>query len=402
MNKTTSHMSFAEFVALMALMMALPALSIDAMLPALPMIGSDLAVTNSNDLQLIISSLFLGIGIGQLFYGAFSDSKGRKPAIYLSICIFIIGSLLSIYATNFTVMLFGRFLQGLGAAGPRIVTVALVRDEYEGRAMARVMSFIMTIFILVPVIAPALGQLILLVADWRAIFAMLLLLSVIIAVWFSTRQIETLTASQRVPVSYTRILSEVKEIFSYRASVGYGITSGLIFGALVGYLSSIQPILQDLYGLGSKFALYFGLIATSIGAASLLNAALVMRYGMHLLSRIALVSLTIISIAFLAFISLNPELPALWMLMTYLLLCFFCVGILFGNLNAIAMEPLGHIAGMGAAVIGSLSTFISVPIGVFIGQCYNDTILPLVAGFAALGLASLLVSYWADQTSSDS
>ncbi len=398
MSKPSTNISFTEFVALMALMMSLTALSIDAMLPALPQIGHDLAVANKNDLQLIITTLFVGMAIGQLIYGPFSDSRGRKPAIYLAISIFIVGSLCSIFATSFSMMLFGRFLQGFGAAGPKIVSVALVRDEYEGRAMARVMSFIMTIFILVPIIAPALGQMILFIADWRAIFALFLVLALTILVWFSVRQAETLLASERIPISAEKIQSEIKEILSNRVSTGYAITSGLVFGALVGYLSCIQPIFQELYGLGSKFALYFGFIAGSIGIATLVNAKLVMRYGMHLLSRIALITMMVISIIFFIIASFYSGLPDLGMLIVYFLLCFFCIGILFGNLNAIAMEPLGHIAGMGAAVIGSLSTFISVPLGMLIGHYYNNTVLPLIAGFMILAILSLLVTNWANRT----
>ena len=396
MSSPDSTKSFFEFVALMALMISLAALSIDAMLPALSDIGADLAVENANDLQLIITVLFAGMAIGQLIYGPFSDSYGRKPAIYLSIAVFIVGSLCALLAQEYRLMLIGRFLQGLGAAGPRIVSIALVRDQHKGRDMARVMSFIMSVFILVPVFAPALGQIVLFYTDWRAIFLVLLLLAVFILCWFAIRQTETLTKENRVPLSLSKLKAELSEVFSYRTTVAYGVTSGLIFGALVGYLSSIQAIFQVQYQVGVKFAFYFGVIALAIGLATLINSKLVMRLGMHFLCRWALICMTSVSMIFYLYTWAWAIQPNLWLLIVYFSVCFFCIGILFGNLNALAMEPLGHIAGIGSAVIGSLGTFIAVPIGIIIGHHNNGTVLPLVLGFTVLSLMALLLTYWGE------
>lgn len=393
-----SHRSipFGEFVALMALMISLVALSIDALLPALPAIGNTLGVQRENDNQLIISVLFLGMAIGQMIYGPLSDSTGRKPAIYVGFGLFILGCLLALFASSFPMMLAGRVLQGVGAAGPRIVTVALVRDQYEGRAMARVMSFVMAVFILVPVVAPLFGQMMLLVAHWRAIFGAYLVLALIASSWFALRQPETLAPNRRTPFSLKRIALAMGEVFGNRLALGYTLAAGLIFGAFVGYLNSAQQLFQEQYGLGRLFPFYFATLALSIGSASFLNARLVMRYGMRLLSFSALVTLSGLSLLFWAIAYSLAGQPPLWALMIYFLMSFFCIGILFGNLNALAMEPLGHIAGVGAAVVGSLSTFISLLLGTLIGQSYNGTILPLVGGFALLSAASVVMMRWAE------
>ena len=392
----TKQPKFFEFVALMAMIISMVALSIDAMLPALPDIASDLGVTNINDSQYVISILFVGMAIGQMIFGPMSDSIGRKNAINLGFVVFIIGCLVSLLAQTFTVMLIGRFLQGFGVAGPRIVSIALVRDRYEGRKMARVMSFVMTIFILVPVVAPAVGQAILIFADWRGIFWMFLVLSFIALSWFNLRQPETLPLESRVKFSIEQIVLDVKYIFAIPAAVGYTVAAGIVFGAFLGYLSSSQQIFQQQYGLGDQFVVYFGVLAASLGVASLVNAKLVMRFGMRRLSLGALMSITFLSVPFYFLSQHYAGNPPLGQVMAYLLAVFFFVGILFGNLNALAMEPLGSVAGIGAAVVGSLSTLISVILGVVISSAYDGTILPLVSGFALLSIGCLMVMGWTE------
>ena len=380
----------------MAMIISMVALSIDAMLPALPDIASDLGVTNINDSQYVISILFVGMAIGQMIFGPMSDSIGRKNAINLGFVVFIIGCLVSLLAQTFTVMLIGRFLQGFGVAGPRIVSIALVRDRYEGRKMARVMSFVMTIFILVPVVAPAVGQAILIFADWRGIFWMFLVLSFIALSWFNLRQPETLPLESRVKFSIEQIVLDVKYIFAIPAAVGYTVAAGIVFGSFLGYLSSSQQIFQQQYGLGDQFVVYFGVLAASLGVASLVNAKLVMRFGMRRLSLGALMSITFLSVPFYFLSQHYAGNPPLGQVMAYLLAVFFFVGILFGNLNALAMEPLGSVAGIGAAVVGSLSTLISVILGVVISSAYDGTILPLVSGFALLSIGCLMVMGWTE------
>lgn len=397
MNSQRKPLAFAEFVSLLALMISMVAMATDIMLPALGIIGSDLQVTDPNHTQLIVSSLFVGLAVGQLFAGPLSDSIGRKPTIYIGYIIFIIGCVLSVSATSLELMLVGRILQGLGAAAPRVITTAIVRDSHEGRAMARIISITMAIFILVPAIAPSIGQGLIMLADWHVTFYFLMAMAFIGLVWFWLRQPETLAAENRHPFTITRIIIGIREICSYRTAVGYTLSAGFIYGVFVGYLSSARQVFQTTYQLGPLFALFFGMAALAIGSASVCNSRLVMRLGMRLLSRRALISLSVLSVAFLVPTFIYDGIPPLWLFMGWLLGTFFSIGMLFGNFNALAMEPLGHIAGLGAALLGSVSTLISLPLGWAIGHFYNGTVLPLVGGFAVLGLMSLGMMTWTER-----
>lgn len=395
-SRRVTRPTFIEFVSLVSMMMALTALSIDAMLPALAQIGDELSVQDPNHRQLVISMIFLGLAVGQLFFGPLSDSTGRKLAIYAGFALYMAGALLSMLAPVFPVLLAGRLLQGIGASSPRSVTLALVRDQYEGRAMARVMSFVMTVFIIVPMIAPTLGQAILLFASWRAIFGVFVLLTLILFIWLGLRQPETLPPDRRAPFSWRRIAAALGEILKNRMALGYTVTAGLVSGAFVGYLNSSQQIFQEQYALGELFPITFAVIASAVGLASLSNARLVMRFGMRFLVRRALQTIVALAgVAILVAVWTEGH-PPLAFFMAYLMLSFFCVGILFGNMNALAMRPLGHIAGIGAAVVGSLSTFLSTALGTFVGQSYNGTVIPLILGLGLLSGLSLLVVRWAD------
>lgn len=400
-DSSSSQAGFSEFVVLIALIISLVALSIDAMLPALPEIAADLKFENANDAQFVISMLFVGMGFGQIIFGPLSDSIGRKLAINIGFVVFILGCLLSIFAQDFDDMMVGRFLQGFGAAGPRIVSIALVRDLYAGRQMARVMSFVMTIFILVPIIAPSIGQLIVIYSTWHSIFTLFLVLSVVAMAWFSLRQPETLPKDKRSRFSPEQMIRDIKFICTLPSAIGYTITMGFIFGAFIGYLSSAQQILQIQYALGNHFSIYFGVLAASIGMASLLNARLVMRFGMRRLSRTAMIVTALLSAPFFLLAQYYQGNPPLAMLMTYLLCVFFFFGIMFGNLNALAMEPLGHIAGLGSAVVGSVSTLMSVMLGIIVADAYDGTILPLVAGFSVLSILGLITMYWTEKFSGE-
>ena len=393
-KKNPSGPSYLEFVILVSMMMSLMALSIDAMLPALPQIGSELNVQKANDRQLVISTIFIGVAVGQFFLGPLSDKTGRKPAMYIGYSLYICGSLVSAFAYNFPMMLLGRLLQGIGISAPRAVLLALVRDLYEGRLMARMMSFVSTVILLIPMIAPTLGQAILIHAGWRSIFFSFILMALITLTWFALRMPETLASEKQKPFSLKRIVDTTIEIIKIRPAFGYTISIGLISGAFLGYLNSAQQLFQEHYALGEKFPLYFALIALSIGLATFLNARIVKRFGMRFLvwwSLTIIVGLSTVTLGIALIMS--GQLP-LWFLMTYLMSTFFCVGILFGNQNALAMEPLGHLAGIGAAVIGSLSTLISIPLGTLIGQSYNGTVVPLIVGIAVLSGLSIGVVRW--------
>jgi DHA1 family bicyclomycin/chloramphenicol resistance-like MFS transporter len=387
---------FGEFVALMAMLTALVALSIDMVLPALPAIGASLGVTRANDNQLVLSLLFLGFGVGQLFYGPFSDAAGRKPAAFLGLTVFTAGCSLALLSQTFPMMLAGRLLQGIGVAGPRTMTIALVRDRFEGREMARVMSLVTAVFILVPIIAPALGQAVLGAFGWRAVFVVYLVMGLITSVWFGLRQEETLPPARRIPFSVPRLAAAVRQAVTTRTTVCYTVASGLVFGAFLGYLTSAQQILQEQYALGTRFPLYFAVLAVAIGGASLANAKLVMRYGMRPLSHWALWGIFAVSVVFAAVSALAAGHPPLLLLMAYLMVSFFGIGLLFGNLTTLAMQPLGAIAGTGSAVVGATSMLISLTLGTVIGQSYDGTVLPLVAGFAVLSLCSIAAAWWAE------
>jgi MFS transporter, DHA1 family, multidrug resistance protein len=392
--KPSGHEAPVEFVVLLAVMTSIIAFSTDAMLPALPQIGAELGVGNVNDRQLVVIVLFIGLALAQIVYGPVSDTLGRKPAAYCGFAIFIVGSLMCVFAWSFQIMLIGRFLQGAGAAGPRIVSLALVRDLYSGRAMARIMSMVMGVFIIVPVIAPSVGQGLLLLGDWRFIFVALLVEGIIGLVWFAWRQPETLREDRRAAFSLRRVLSAFREACTNPVTLGYTVAAGLVFGAFVGYLASTQQVLGELYGLGKLFPIYFGANALAFGAASMLNARLVMKLGMRRIAGSSLAATSALSLVFFIVMLLLEGHPPLWALMGYLLLTFFFVGVLFGNFNALAMEPMGHIAGVAAAVVGSLATIISSVLGWLLGQAYDGTVRPMIAGFAALttlaGLSMIL------------
>lgn len=393
--RPTQPLPFVELVVLMAFTMSLVALSIDGMLPALPYIGEDLLVTDTNDTQLIISMVFLGMAAGQLLFGPLSDSVGRKPALYGSLLVFGIGCLLSIFATDFNTMLIGRLLQGLGASGPRVVSVAVIRDQYEGREMAKVMSLIMMVFILVPMLAPFLGQLVLYISSWRGIFVGFLILSIIIFVWFGTRQPETLNPDNRQPLTFSAIQHGFLEVCKSRAALGYTLAVGVISGPFLMYLTTAQPILGEQYELGSTFTLYFAAMALSIGIASYVNSKLVIKYGMRRLSYIALAIVIVIALLFAIPTFIFDGQPPLILFMLYSVSTLFCMGVLFGNMNTMAMEPVGHIAGMGAAVVGSLSTFLSVIIAMVIGPFYDNSVMPLVLAFGGCAVVTVGLMVWA-------
>jgi DHA1 family bicyclomycin/chloramphenicol resistance-like MFS transporter len=386
-----------EAVALAALMISLTAMAIDAMLPALAEIGRDLGVRHANQAQLVIAGLLLGMTCGQLIYGPISDSVGRKPAIYAGLALFSAGSVLCLVATSFPLMLLGRVLQGFGAAGPRIVVVALVRDQSAGNAMARIMSLVLTTFILVPAAAPAIGQVILLVAHWRAIFGMLLALGLVTLVWFALRQPETLPLERRISFSLAKIMLGVRETCSQRVALGYTLAAGMVFGAFLGYITSAAQIFQSAYGVGRLFPLFFGGLALAIGGATYLNSRLVMRYGMRRLASLAVSLIGGCSTLFFVIAYAAGGHPPLWALVVTLGIVFFCFGMVFGNFNALAMEPLGHIAGVGSAVVGTITSIMSLVRGTLIGQAYDGTVLPLIGGFAVLGLGSLAARRWAER-----
>lgn len=377
------------FIILMASFMASVAISIDAMLPALKSIGESLNVSDINHTQYIIVSIFAGMAAGQLVCGPLSDALGRKKILYAGLVLYAVGSLICLFSESLGTMLAGRLVQGLGVSGPYVSAVAIIRDKFSGSDMARVMSLIMMIFVIVPSLAPSLGQGILLFFSWRYIFGMLFGVAAALLAWVYFGLEETLPPEKRLTFDVSHIASGFREVFSSRVTSRHTVCMGLIFGGFTGYLNSTRQIFQDLFHTGAYFSLYFGGLALVFGASSLLNARIVMKTGMRHLCRYAVTAVIVSSAAFLAYCGAFGA--ALWPFLAYASVLYFSMGLMFGNLNAIAMEPMGHIAGIASAVIGATSSVISLVLGALIGQLYDGTLVPVTGGFLALGIACFFI-----------
>ncbi|OJJ22491.1 hypothetical protein BKI52_07370 [marine bacterium AO1-C] len=378
-----------EFITLIAFLMAMVAFAINMILPAFKDMTKDLGLNNETHIQLSVSLLYLGLAIGQVFYGALSDNTGRKRSIYIGLLLFMGGCLISFVAPNLTILIIGQIVQGMGLGAPRVVTMAIVRDNYSGNAMGRVMSFIMMIFILVPTISPYLGQSIILLTHWRVLFLVFIGLAVGMLLWLKIRLPESLDQSQRTSFSLSQVYKTILFILKTPAALGYTVVLGLFSSAFIAYLNMSQQVFQIQYDLGKQYPLYFALLSLSIGLASFTNGKWVLRYGMEKLSKVALIATCTIAIPTFLWIWFTATQPPFGFLMFFMTIVLYCFGILVGNLNSLAMKPLGHVAGTGAAIVGALSTLVSVPFAIWIGSYYAGSILPLVGGFALFGSLSL-------------
>jgi len=379
-----------EFVALMASLMSIVALSIDALLPALPDIGNALGVVNSNDNQMLITMIFLGLGFGQLIFGPLSDSFGRKPIVFIGFLIFVAATIVCVSSNSFEVMIAGRILQGIGLASPRTLSIAMIRDSYSGDFMAKILSIVVMVFILVPVIAPSLGQFLLHYYNWKSIFYVNLLFGVIIIVWFWKRQEETLEHANRIKFTPSLFLDGTKEFWKHKNAVAFTLISGFIMGSFMVYLSTAQQIFQVQYKLADKFPYIFASLAIAVGLASFLNSRYVIRFGMWRIAYAGTIAFCFISLLYVA-LFWSRDNPSIEILITFFALQFFAIGFLFGNLRSLAMQPLGHIAGIGAAINGFISTVMAVPIANYIGSFVSNSVLPLFVGFSVFGILSLLI-----------
>ncbi|TGV00401.1 Bcr/CflA family efflux MFS transporter [Flavivirga rizhaonensis] len=373
----------------MASLMSIVALSIDALLPALPEIGSALGVTNENDNQLLITMIFLGLGFGQLIFGPLSDSFGRKSIVYIGFIVFIIGSMICVTTKSFEMMIIGRVLQGVGLSSPRTLSIAIVRDSYSGDYMAKVLSIVVMVFILVPVIAPALGQFLLNFYNWESIFYVNLIYGLLVMLWFWKRQPETLQKEKRIKFTSHQFIDGAKEFVKFKDAVAFTFISGFITGSFMVYLSTSQQIFQEQYNLADMFPYIFASLAISIGLATYLNSVFVLKYGMWRIAYIATIAYAVISVLYVVLFWSGNN-PSISVLIGFFALQFFAVGFIFGNIRALAMQPLGHIAGIGAAINGFVSTVMAVPIANYIGSFVNDSVLPLFIGFSIFGILSLL------------
>ena len=379
-----------EFVALMAFLMSVVALAIDALLPALDIIGNSLHTQEAADNQLLITMIFIGLGFGPLLFGPISDSLGRKPMVFVGFGIFILASFICVYAESLEIMILGRILQGVGLSAPRTISIAIIRDMYSGDYMAKIMSFVIVIFLLVPIIAPAMGKFILDHYNWQAIFYMQIGFCLLIAFWFWKRQPETLTDENRIKFNGSLFTDGFIELIRYRKTIAYTLISGFVTGSFMVYLSSSQQVFQEQYGLKEAFPYIFAGLATSTGASILLNGFFVVRFGMKKIINFATIGFFIVSLLYIL-LFWNSSNPNIEILLTFFALQFFFLGFLFGNLRAIAMQPVGHIAGIAAAITGLISTLMAVPISIFIGRYVEDTALPLFIGFSVCSLLSIFI-----------
>jgi DHA1 family bicyclomycin/chloramphenicol resistance-like MFS transporter len=384
-------MGFREFVAIIALMMAVNALAIDSMLPALPEIGDALGVVEANERQYIITAYLLGFGVAQLLYGPLSDRYGRKWPLIIGLVIFAIFSAVSAIATSFDTMLFARVMQGVGAASTRVLAVSIVRDCYSGRRMARVMSLSFIVFIAVPVVAPSIGQAIVLFAPWNWIFGVLGLFAAVITVWIFLRLPETLSDDRRQPLSPAGILASFRIVLTNRVAVGYTLASAVILGGLFGFINSAQQIFVEVFELGTAFPLVFSGIAIFIAISSYTNSKIVERLGMRVVSHTAMFGFAGFATVHAVVAGTGHE--SLWSFVVLQSGMMFCFGLVMSNFGSMAMDPVGRVAGTASSVQGFVTTLVGALLGFYIGQHYDGTAFPLTLGYSVLGWLAIVIVF---------
>jgi DHA1 family bicyclomycin/chloramphenicol resistance-like MFS transporter len=388
-SSTHRPMGFPEFVLVIASIMALNPLAMDIMLPSLPDIGLAFQVASPNRLQTVLSTFMLGFGIGQFVMGPLSDRFGRRRVLLAGMGVYCAASLLAIIAPSFETLLLARALQGLGTSATRVIATSVVRDCYAGRRMASVMSLVMMIFIAVPVIAPAMGQAIMLMTQWRGVFIVLTVYGFAAMAWSAFRLPETLPVSQRRSLAIRDVLSAYRQTITNRQTFGYAIAAGGVQGTLFAYVFMSQQVFTEIYHLGHYFPLAFAAIAIGIAVAGFLNSRFVGRLGMRVISHGALVGYVIVAALMLTAARLDMLPLSLFMVLSALMM--FAFGLVFANFTALAMEPQGHIAGTASSLYGTLTTLLGIGIGYTIGQDYDGTLLPFATGFFLCTFAALCV-----------
>jgi MFS transporter, DHA1 family, multidrug resistance protein len=383
-------MGFREFVVLIAAIMALNPLAMDMMLPALPEIGKAFGVSDANHLQTVLSTFLLGFGVGQFVIGPLSDRYGRRPVLIGGMIVYGIASMLTLVAPSFETLLLARALQGLSTAATRVIATSVVRDCYAGRRMASVMSLAQMIFISVPVLAPSLGQLVMLAShEWHSVFAVLLAAGLIVLGWTAWRLPETLAEENRKSLAVRDVLGYFRETVTNRQTLGYALAAGCLIGTMFAYVFSAQQVFTEVYALGQYFPVAFAAIALGVAVAGFVNARIVGRLGMRVISHAALVGFIAASLMMMIFARLDALPLALYM--TLATLTMFTFGLMISNFTALAMEPLGHIAGTASSLYGSITTLIGIVLGGAIGQAYDGTMVPLTTGFFVCTLIALVV-----------
>lgn len=374
---------------MVAALMALNALAIDVFIPALQDIGEALSVEDENRRQFVITAYIMGFGIAQLFYGTISDRFGRRPVLMFGLAVYVGASALASYVPNFESLLAVRFIQGIGTAATRVIAVSVVRDTFGGARMASVMSLVMMVFMAVPLIAPNIGQLIILFGDWQSVFWVTGILGAVMAVWSYIRLPETLHPEYRMPLTFTRVSAAFKVVVTTRASFGYALATALTFAVLFAFISQAEQLFTQTFGLGDYFTLAFSGTVVFMAAASFMNSRLVERMGMRRLSHTALMCFGgLILLALALALGLGEAFP-FWLFSLMIASIFACFGFIGTNFNALAMDPLGHVAGTASSVLGFLQTFVGGVLGAIIGYMYDGTAVPLFAGYLMLALGAI-------------
>jgi DHA1 family bicyclomycin/chloramphenicol resistance-like MFS transporter len=388
-------LGFLEFVITIALMTASVAIAIDIMLPALPAIGQSLNVANANDTQLVIGIFFLGFGCSQIVFGSLSDTFGRRNILLAGLVFFTLTMFGAALTQSFEMLLLLRFVQGIGAAAVRITTMAIVRDCFGGREMARVMSYVMIVFMIVPIVAPSLGQAVIYYANWHWIFILLGCVGAILFVWAGMRLKESLPSNERLPLSVASVASGFRTVLTNRVTCGYMIGLTLFTAVICAYIVTVQQVFGEVYGLGDWLPIAFAGTAGGIAVANFANGYFVRSFGMRRISHVAMILFTLLSGAgLLLSLSGRPDFLVAYLLFSVLLMMF---AVIATNFTAISLEPMGHLAGTATAITGFVSTTGGALIGSTVGQLFNGTVQPLFAGFTVFGAVTILAVLWAEK-----
>jgi DHA1 family bicyclomycin/chloramphenicol resistance-like MFS transporter len=384
----TRVLSRVEFIALIAAIMSLNALAIDVMLPALPYMGAALGISHENERQFVVGVYMLGFGGAQLLFGPLSDRFGRRAPLLLGLAIYVAAALAAVVAPTFGVLLACRFIQGVGAAATRVIATSVVRDRFSGREMAEVMSLTFMVFMIIPIVAPSIGQVLLLTGPWQTIFVFMALLALAFGTWSFFRLPETLSDAQRRPFTLASVAQGFRIVLTNRVALSYGLAGMFLFAAMFSFISTSQQIFVDIYGLGPYFPIAFAAMAATMAIVSFLNSRIVRRVGMRRLSHGALVIYLAIAVVLLGWSLLGP-IP-FWGFFALLLVIQCMFGGAASNMNSLSMEPLGAVAGTAASVFGFIQTVGGAVLGTLFGQQFNGTLTPVATGYFVMGAASLV------------
>lgn len=384
-----------ELVIMVAGLMSLNALAIDIMLPALSNISEHYSLVRANDQQLVIFAYIAGFGAPQLIFGPISDRYGRKGLLAVCLIGYAIAGVACIMTNSFTALLTARFIQGVFASGVRVIAVSIVRDLLAGRAMARIMSLVMTVFMVVPILAPTIGAGVMMVAPWQWTFGLLSVAAIAILIWVQMRLPETLPETDRQPLNLKQTTGAYWQVVTTRITFGYMCASGVIFGALFAFVAASEQIFTDVFNQHETFTLWFAGVAGALAVSNFLNSRIVEKYGMRRISHSVLVAFIVLSLVNVATLHLFGE--HLWVFYPLFCLIFGCFGMLGANFTAMAMEPQGKIAGTASAAYGFASTTVASLIGYLVAGQFNGTVAPFMWGFVALGVSSLAIVFVAER-----